>query len=288
MFNSLEGGEFSDLVILVPSKVASRSRFNFATRALASLCNALMQMPSVIVIHDSVSRSSWLPSFLQRYAPSARWDHAVEIAYRHENVTFIRRQNKSGSASALREAVAHSMNAGFKFGFIHLDDHVYGEEFYALLKNGLVEMRGNPNLLCLRYSGYPLICNAAPALKISNDDSLHFDVVTLRPYRRSEYTLWSSELTSDLVRGNYWPIAMWFCVFPLHVLLIILDDAIKAGCHHLAHVEVFYRDSNNFELLAKKFPNSSFGYINMQFGGIEMHRNKNWRTLLQLPNQPLL
>ena len=63
--------------------------------------------------------------------------------------------------------------------------------------------------------------------------------------------------------------------------------AVAEGTKHLAHVELYFKNGVGFQSLIEAPPDGSFGYINMQFGGIEMHRNKNWEMLLSMPNDPI-
>ena len=49
-----------------------------------------------------------------------------------------------------------------------------------------------------------------------------------------------------------------------------------------------YGTLNEKQLNALNHIEGKLGYINMQFGGLEMQRNTNWQTLINLPNQPVL
>ena len=183
------------------------------------------------------------------------------------------------------DATREARKVGAKYCFLHLDDHVYLPLFGQLLKHGYDALEANPDLMWTRYSGYPLIYEKRAALEKDNDE-VRFDAVTLRPWRTPEYTLWWDSLEDKSVRGRYWPIAMWFCIFRLVVLERLLEQAPTGAGRHLADVEVFYKQESNWE----KFVSSTggkFGYINMQYGGIEMHRNKNWRELMRISNDEI-
>ncbi len=187
----------------------------------------------------------------------------------------------------MREAVAAAVVGGAEYGFIHLDDHVYREGFRELLEYGIDALETNPDLLWVRYSGYPIICNGRPQLEISRD-RVRFDTVDLRASRDPGYTLWWSGLDSEVIRGKYWPVAMWFCVYRLPVLAQLLDWALARHVYHLGQAELYFKQADGFSCLQQAYPEGRFGYINMQYGGIEMHRNANWRELLRLPNDPIL
>ena len=55
----------------------------------------------------------------------------------------------------------------------------------------------------------------------------------------------------------------------------------------LTHVELCFMNGVGFQRMLNTLPDGSFGYINMQFGDIEMHRNKNWEMLISMPNDPI-
>jgi hypothetical protein len=217
--------------------------------------------------------------------PAARWDRTAESIYFGPNTRLVRRAG-SGSASALREAVQLADLDSATHAFIHLDDHVYCPGVRKLLEYGVDALQRDADLLWVRFSGYPVIYNERKPLEV-RENCVAFDTVNLNPTRRDEYTLWWSSLDAEIIRGRYWPVAMWFCIYRLPVLAELLDRAILAGARHLAHVELHFRKEAGFEYLRTAYPNGRFGYVNMQYGGIEMHRNRNWRHLLELPNQPL-
>jgi len=68
-----------------------------------------------------------------------------------------------------------------------------------------------------------------------------------------------------MVDGNYWPFALWFTV------------CIVKNFTGLNHLEVFFRKKENWSLFIKEI-SASRGFINIQFGGLEMERNKNWNN----------
>jgi len=155
------------------------------------------------------------------------------------------------------------------------------------LSHGLRAMENHSNLLWTRFSGYPVIYDNKTPNILNSADEIVFDGVILSPYRNSDYTLWSSPLTEEANKGRYWPIAMWFSIFKLSFLKTLLEWAVANDARHLAHVEMYYKNNGGFQRVLNTFSGDSFGYINMQFGGIEMHRNRNWKELLCMPNDAI-
>lgn len=274
------------MAIITPSRIGSRKRHGLASASLKSLRRCIGADVSLLVVHDSYVPPRHLPRVLSKLIPAARWDRSADDIYADRNTRLIRRIGR-GSAGAMREAVSAAIADGAVYGFIHLDDHVYRDDFRNLLLQGVDALDANPDLLWVRFSGYPIICNGRPQLAIS-EDRVGFDTVSLRPLRNRGYTLWWSALDSEVIRGRYWPVAMWFCVYRLPVLARMLDWALERAVLHLAHVELYFKQADGFARLQQAYPAGKFGYINMQDGGIEMHRNANWRELLQLSNNPVL
>jgi hypothetical protein len=112
--------------------------------------------------------------------------------------------------------------------------------------------------------------------------------VTLQARRNGTYTLWSAPFESTAIAGNYFVVSMWFCVYRLTVLLRLLDLAAQQQMTHLVHIEDFFKRSKGYAVLRQMYPEGRYGYINMQRGGIEMHRNKRWRSIMQDANAPIL
>ena len=121
----------------------------------------------------------------------------------------------------------------------------------------------------------------------NEQDRIVFDHVVLTPLRRSGFTLWQSPLSAKVNEGSYWPIAMWFCIFKLDFLKNLLRWALATDVKHLGHVEAFYKEKGGFRRVVDEYPQGLFGYINMQFGGFEMHRNSNWRELISGCNRAI-
>jgi|GEM_PF-1724623 len=274
----------SQLAILTPSRVTTEQRYEFASASCKSLQNSLNgEFATHVVVHDSHVFKSIVPNFLHGLIKSFYLDNKARDLYSSKKTIWFDGDGR-GSASAMLKAVNVAISQGKSYGFIHLDDHVYRPDFGELLAKGVAAMDEHTDLQWTRFSGYPVIFNNRKPLQPSAEDLITFDGVTLRPHRSSKYTLWSSPLTSEANAGNYWQVVMWFCVYRLGFLKQLLEWAVKGNSRHLAHVETFYRKQANFQKILDRFPKSSFGYINMQYGGIEMHRNENWRELLALDN----
>jgi hypothetical protein len=273
------------LAVITPSRIESQKRFDLASASFQSLQSMIGEEVPHYVVHDRARHVHYVPKLLHPVLSAARWDLTAEQIY-SSGATYIIRRVGRGSASALSTAITAAMTDGMTFGFIHLDDQVYSDDFRSLLSHGLDAMTEHPDLLWVRFSGYPIMCNDRPELQVIQD-RIRFDGIELTPNRVEDYTLWSSPLTLACIDGRYWPVAMWFCIYRLEELGQILSWAREGSMLHLAHVERHLKQPEGFKRLLQAYPNGKFGYINMQYGGIEMHRNANWKGLLQLPNAPI-
>ncbi len=278
---------FKQLAILTPSRITTVQRYRFARTSMDSLLRCLGGAPvSVVVVHDSPGWKYIIPKPLRCLSEQLRWDQRAKEIYAGSAVTWVTGEGL-GSAAALLSAVKVALADSKTYGFIHLDDHVYGDRFRNLLTNGLRAMEDRPNLLWTRFSGYPVMYEGRVSLVPNDNNQIVFDGVTLSSWRHDDFTVWSSFLTKELNSGRYWPIAMWFCIYRLTFLNMLLEWAIAEGMKHLAHVELYFKNGVGFKRMLDAVPDGSFGYINMQFGGIEMHRNQNWEMLLSMPNDPI-
>lgn len=281
----LDNALLQELAILTPSRITTEQRRDFASASYTSLEKCLQgaTLPHVVV-HDSPKSKKTLPKLLHKWVSSVHWDAQAKAIYGSPQLTWLEGDG-NGSAGALLKAVDAAIANGQSFGFIHLDDHVYTESFGQLLVKGLSAMAADDNLLWTRFSGYPIMYDGRERLAPNQDDQIVFDGVALSPKRSENYTLWMSSLTSEANSGKYWPVAMWFCIYRLPVLKHMLEWALAHQTKHLAHVEVYFKSRGGFEKLLEAYPNGGFGYINMQFGGIEMHHNRNWPSLLKMSNE---
>ena len=92
----------------------------------------------------------------------------------------------SGSATALLLAVKVALAEGKAYGFIRLDDHVYGDRFGNLIRNGLRAMEEHPDLLWTRFSGYPVMYEGKARLLPNGNNEIVFDGVKLSPWKHDE------------------------------------------------------------------------------------------------------
>jgi hypothetical protein len=267
------------LCFLAPSRVESSRRLSLACASLKSLRDNGGSGYPMYVVQDEPCRSAFLPRWAAGWLPAVRYSEAGAQAYIKNVSKFIRRHG-AGSASALLEAAEAAVADDCNLGYIHLDDHVYHPHLRQLLLFSEEEMCASSNLIWLRFSGYPLISQRGREFSRSGQ-SVAFDSVVLVPHSRGRYTLWTSDLGPHISEGAYWPVAMWHSVYRLPVLCHMLRWALEQpGVHHLADVEVLFKSDVGTTWLCEQYPNCSFGYINMQFAGFEMHRNKSWKKLL--------
>lgn len=268
-----------EVVFLVPSRTHSSERIRLATRSLNSLKQNMGANVKLIVVHDENRSARLFPSPLKQWIPGIKHDQAGRMLYESSNATVIRREGR-GSASAMLIAVQTAINQGFKYGYIHLDDHIYNHHLPSLIACSLQEFTRSPCLAWLRFSGYPIISAGGREFQRIGDRII-FDEVVLEAKKKDHYTLWSAQIAERIAHGRYWPIGMWHSIFNLNFLMRVLKEAINvANCAHLANVEEHFKSKTGARWLATTFGNMEFGYINMQFSGFEMHRNPHYQLLL--------
>lgn len=281
----MSGTPFDPLCILTPSRITTAERYRLASASLASLRGmAGLEAVCHIVVHDGPAWRRLVPAPLRNGFTSLRWDARAEALYRAPATVWLAGTG-SGSAAALLAATDAALERGKTFGFIHLDDHVYCEPFGELITAGLEAMSVDDDLLWTRFSGYPIMYEGRSAILPDEYDRVAFDRVVLEPRRTERFTLWRAPLADTVNEGRYWPIALWFCVFRLEFLRLLLVWGLEQNARHLAHVEAFYKEQNGFSRVTRAFPQGAFGYINMQYGGFEMHRNPLWRQLISGDNR---
>lgn len=272
------------LAIITPSYINSQKRFLLAKKSLESLENAIGTPYEHIVVDDMPRSSILIPSRIRTSLPVLKWHEKSKEIYNGPNVTLIRRL-ASGSTSALLHALREARKKGSELVFIHLDDHVYVSIVKILVHYARDAFNRDEKLSIVRLSGYPLIYDNYVPLIVENN-RMSFDKVILQPHRMENYTLWWAYFREDTIDGSYWPIALWFCIYRVQFLEKILSNLAVQNVKHLGHVELFYKNRANWGEFVNRL-DAKFGYINMQFGGFEMHRNKNWQELIQLPNEPI-
>jgi hypothetical protein len=275
-----------ELAIITPSYIASRTRADLAARSLASLRAELGDRYPHIVV-DDLPR---LRGRLGRVLPDPRTWGCAPAIYRGAGIRLLRQWGRSSSAATLR-ALREARRSGCELVFLHLDDNVYQAPFAALLGHAIDACRRDAALLAVRLTGHPILSGACTPelgnrtlLRVERD-AVSFDGICLRPERRPDYTLWWSSYHAGMMDGAYWAIPLWFTVYRCDALekLLTLNERV-ARLRTLAQVELYYKDAENWRLSARELP-GKLAYVNMQFGGLEMEHNRNWRELLALPNE---
>lgn len=272
------------LIFITPSYINNLEREQFAKKSLTSLMENTDSEYELIVV-DDIPKSK-IP-VLGKILKSRFYDSASKI-YNGDNITLIR-QSSSGSVPALKEALTIAEEKGATHIYIHLDDNIYLPILKNLIKFSLDAFSKNPKLAKARLSARPLL-SADCTKELGNltnikleDDKITFNNIELKPIRQEDYTLWWSYFHNDMV-DEFWPIALWGGVYRLDFLKKILFNKNASNITHLAGLELFYKDKKNWIKFLKDNDNNKIGYINMQFCGLEMHRNKNWNELINYPN----
>jgi len=261
-----------NLAVISPSYINSLRRANFAQDSLESLRAAGGRWFPHIVVDD-------------RPRTQAQIAAAASRIYQGPNITFIQRFSH-GSISALLDALREARKQGADLLFIHLDDCVYVPELGSLLEHARDAFEKDEELVAVRLSDYPILSkDCTPELgnrtRIDVGENLvSFDRVHLQPTRHKDYTLWWAYFDDKMADGEYWPIAMWQAVYRAEFLERLLTHEPVAKLGSLGQVELYYKTNWRSASLAGKL-----AYINMQFAGLEMHRNRNWRELIRYSNE---
>jgi len=261
------------LTIVTPSYIHSQQRAQFARYSLASLRKVVGETYPHIVVDD-------LPK------PGSTWYGVGKEIYNKPNITYIQRLKRLGGTAALLSAVRKAHEQGSDLSFIHLDDNVYVSELEQLLKHSCDAFERDKELVQIRLVGYPLIGRAhnfqlGNLTHISVDPGqVSFRGVHLTPTRQQDYTLWWTRFQDGVLKSRCWPVVLWLSVYRAK----FLEELLARSNIALGLVELYYRNENNWgeQQLSKKL-----GFVNMQFGGLEIHRNKNWREIVSLPNTPV-
>jgi hypothetical protein len=275
--------------LITPSYIDSAERASYAEKSLSLLREAVDGEYRHVVVDDypriDLPARLWVPDLANR-------DWAPEI-YEGDNIHLVRQWGNS-STQATRRAVRIAEEQGADLVFLHLDDNVYIPIFRELFEKAIDAFRRRPTLKMVRLTGVPILSDACTVddgnrteLDIG-DDVVRFENLELRPQRYDDYTLWTSPFHEALVQGRYYPIPMWFTLFRASFLrhLFELCDEAGAQVNALADVETFFKDEDHWENVVDEL-NGEIGYINMQFGGLEMHWNTNWKELVERPNVPV-
>ena len=283
------------LCLLTPSYIDTKDRLSFASESYESLKSSVNfdGLEHFIVDDSNFDTLDNLNISNQEKKLGKLYDAGLpKISYRAQQL---------GSASAMYEAVCNAIEAGFQFAFIHLDDQTYNDKFSSLLNNAANAMSIDKKIGWIRFSGYPLIHNGDKSF-ICKNDKVYIDEVEFLPKRNIDHTLWLSTLESTIKINpdDYWCVALWHSLFRLDILKAILERGLswRGGKEiikrkllnrsiHLCHIELTYKSTIGLNSLIKQYPGTKYGYINMQFGGFEIHRNENWEELMSKNNEPL-
>jgi hypothetical protein len=279
----------TQLAFITPSYIGSHERADYARRSLASLKATFgTQYPHIVV--DDIPH--FKGRFVHRFA-DWRYRNLAQQVYQGDNIRLIRQHGRSSVSATLR-ATQEAIRTGHDLVFLHLDDMVYIPQASQLMTHAINAFQHMPDLQMVRLTGIPILSSQCTT-KLGNhtqltisENQVQFEHLILQPQRFADYTLWWSEFHPDLMQGTYYAIPMWFTVFRASFLekLLTLNDTV-ANLRGLGLVELYYKDMANWRD-ALKHIEGKLGYINMQFGGLEMQRNTNWQTLISLPNQPVL
>ena len=270
------------LAILTPSYINSNLRSKYAKTCFDSI--QVLSTYDHIIINDVHPFSKYVPKSIKSLIAPFKYNQMAENIYMGQNITLINRI-RDGSASALLDGVLYARKLKAKYVFINLDDHIYIPQIADLVKHSIDAFSCNNSLLMVRFSGYPLIYNDKIPI-VCREDKIKFDSISLIPTRKHDYTLWAATFSQNSIDNNYWPIALWFCIYQVDFLEKILTFCDINKYKSLGLVESFYKKPANWKRLLDEV-SGQFGYINMQFGGFEMHRNKNWKNMINEPNEPI-
>lgn len=288
----IPGLDSMDLCVITPSYVSSHQRAKFAVRSLTSLRHCVGRSYRHIVVDDRPSASVPVPggSKLDVPIPDPFWWRAAATIYDEPNTELIRR-NGGNSVSAVLRGVREAKELGFDLAFLHMDDNVYIPHMGDLVRCARDAFARRGSLRHLHLAGYPLLCNQCSptegnrSLVEHEDDRVTVDDIVFRPDRAEDYTLWAAPFGPDMHHENFWPITGWSSVFRIEFLEWLLTRDGVETLPNLGQWEVYYRDPENWKTVVDH--GGELGYINMQFGGLEMHHNDNWRELIAYPNEPI-
>jgi len=275
------------LVIITPSHVNSGDRLQYAEKSLHSLQAAIGTDFTHIVVND-IPRNAGKGIFQSLKLPDLNYYRQVKAVYSQANIRLVHRLGK-GSVSATLRAVREAKKCGASLVFIHLDDNIYIPKLKEIFQHSCDAFTQDSELMEIRATGYPILSRACTTelgncsqIQISKDE-ICFDQVRLHPIRRKDYTLWQTLYHANIMDGQYWALPMWSTIYRADFLEKLLTYDVVHTMKRLGEVELYYKNKDNWQVALPHF-SGKLGYINMQFGGLEMHRNKNWQELISLPN----
>ncbi len=277
------------LAVVAPSMIASQKGADRARCSLTSL-QAVIESDCPIIVVDDVPRGRL--NVLGFRVPSRRfWRKAREV-YQGPGIMMIRRLG-SGSNSACLRAIDEAAKVGASHVFLHMDDNVYLPIMRDMWRYSEEAFETHPSLMQLKFTGFPILCpdSSRPfgnrCFITIEADHICFEHIMLLRRRYSDFSLWHTPYSPTMVDGRFWPFAMWFTIYRTEFLRRILTFADVPNLVHLANVEDYYRINENWKRFVSQI-DGEIGFINMQFGGFEMHQHGCWNDLIELPNDPVL
>jgi len=264
------------LAVVTPSYINGPQRAGWARKSLGSLGEAIGEDYLHIVVHDV----SDIP----------KWNATARAIYDRPNLTFVQQPQPLGGVPALLQAVREARRQGAESVFIHLDDNIYIPLFGILLKHAYHAFRHDKELMEVIFTGYPILHRRYSTPQLGNrsciavsEDQVSFGSLSLTPTRYQDYTLWWSWFHANMVDGAFWAIFMWQALYRAEFLERLLTFEPVQRITRLGNIESHYKNKRRWQQALQHF-SGKLGYINMQFGGLEMHRHGNWQEMVALPN----
>jgi hypothetical protein len=271
--------------IITPSCINSKQRNEFAQKSFSCIYDILGEEYPFIVVDD-------IPRFSKsifKHIPNPIYFYKSQEIYNKPNVHLVRQYGKGSRLATLR-AVKIAKEMGADLVFIHLDDNIYIPIFKKLMHYANDAFKQDKDLMAIKLTDDPILskfCDSEHGnltqLSIQNS-KLNFDHVVLHPTRFSDYTLWWSYYDEAMIKGKYWPISLWSAIYRVDFLEKLLDIKELKKSKNLVDAEIYYRNPENWARSLKRNIEGKLGYINMQFCGIEMQNNIDWKALIQYPN----
>jgi hypothetical protein len=261
-----------EAAIITPVKIYNFKRFFLNKKSFESLELSLRQNFLNIIVLDYPSKLNFLLYFLsdllhKRY---------IKKGY------VVLNGNGKGSLSALKIGLHYCVSKNINKCFLNLDDHIFIKEFHFLSTCAIDSLNSNNDLVYVRLSGYPLIGQTSSKMVKSNIN-VCFDNINLLKKEFANYNLWYSYFDVDVFKDSkYWFIPLWFCYYKVDFLISLFNKIDDLDVKHLGQAEDFIK--NNASISLRFINKFSFGFINMQFGGFEMHRNRDYKKYLMQNN----
>jgi len=284
-----------DLAVVTPSYIDSADRVIYATRSIQSLNEHVgTDYPHIVV--DDVPRLSlgFGPVSLNTGIAHPRWEAKAEEIYADEDIQLIRRRD-SGSRSAMLRGIREARKQGADLVLEHKDDEVYIPKMGELVEHARDAFERDEDLMYVRFAGTPILdpdCTpeAGNLTHLSiGEGHVAFDNVDFYPQDYDGYTLWTARFEEDMIDERYWPIVGgWKSMYRINFWeeVLTFDEAVTE-MESTAEVERYFKfGEDNWQRFVDRF-DGKVGYINMQFGGLEMEKNQNWEELVAYPNTPL-